>query len=106
MKAVVISATWYEKNQLYRDHWLVGARLEIPLGKPMSQSFSTGYRHLAERLYEPVRRKNSAVSTSGTEATTTTTSTSGSTTVVSQTQTQIILSVAPPSSPGKPQSMP
>ena len=99
VKAVVLSAMWYEKNQLYRDHWLVGVRFEIPLGKPMSQSFSTGYRHLAERLYEPVRRKNSAVSTSGTETTTTTTTTSGSSTVIFQSQNQIILSTAPPPPP-------
>lgn len=57
--AVVLSGMWYEDELLVRDNWIVGVRLEIPLGKP--ESFTPRRRHLQERLIEPVRRQNAAI---------------------------------------------
>lgn len=93
--AVVLHATWYEGEELYKDDWIAGVRLEIPLGKGLKEAFTPRRRHLAERLYEPVHRKNSSITTGGTEeqATSTTSSTS-SFSVVSQSSTQIVIGPA------------
>jgi len=101
LRGVVLSATWFEKSQLYRDNWLVGLRLEIPLGAKSHGTFSSGYRHLADSLYEPVHRKNSAITTSGVQQVTLTNTSTGQTTVVSQTTTQNVISTPPPPSDGE-----
>jgi hypothetical protein len=89
--AVVLHATWFEEQNLYHDDWIVGVRLEIPLGGNLKEAFTPRRRHLAERLYEPVHRKNSSITTSGVEEeqvkSTTTTNTSEQT---SQSNKQIV----------------
>lgn len=81
--ALVLHGTWYESDQLYQDNWMAGVRVELPL-EGMRDAFKMRRRHLAERLFEPVRRKNSAITTSGVQtaplSSTTTTTTSQSTT--------------------------
>jgi hypothetical protein len=78
--AVVLSGMWYEDENLVKDNWMVSVRLEIPLGKPASESFIPRRRHLQERLLEPVHRQNAAIQTgvsfepSGAKRTTTITS--------------------------------
>jgi hypothetical protein len=78
--AVVLAGMWYEDENLVKDNWMVSVRLEIPLGKPASESFIPRRRHLQERLLEPVRRQNAAIQTgvsfepSGAKRTTTITS--------------------------------
>jgi hypothetical protein len=81
--AVVLHATWFENGELYHDEWLAGVRLEVPLGENWKDAFKPRRRHLAERLFEPVHRKNNSITTSGQEeeeidskTTTTTTTTS------------------------------
>lgn len=96
LRGLVLSATWFEKSQLYQDNWLVGLRLEIPLGAKSHGAFSSGYRHLADGLYEPVHRKNAAITTSGVQQVTLTNATTGQRTVVSQTTTQNVISTPPP----------
>jgi hypothetical protein len=80
---VVLHATWFENGELYHDEWLAGVRLEVPLGENWKDAFKPRRRHLAERLFEPVHRKNNSITTSGQEeeeidskTTTTTTTTS------------------------------
>ena len=93
--AVVLHGTWYENKSLYGEEWVAGVRLEIPLGGGLKEAFTPRRRHLAERLYEPVRRKNSSITSSGSETEETSTSTSsGTTTVISESPTQIILGPA------------
>ena len=100
LRGLILSATWFEKSQLYQDHWLVGLRLEIPLGAKSHGTFSSGYRHLADNLYEPVHRKNSAVTTSGIQQVTLTNTTTGQSTVVTgHSTTQNVLSTPPPPPP-------
>lgn len=65
--AVVLHATWFDDDHFYKDDWIAGFRLEIPLGKGTREAFTPRRRHLAERLFEPVSRKNSAITTSGVE---------------------------------------
>jgi len=83
--ALALHATWYENERLYQDDWLVGFRVELPLGGSWKESFTPRRRHLAERLFEPVSRKNASVTTNGVEEvqtsseTTTTTETNRST---------------------------
>jgi hypothetical protein len=90
--AVVLHATWYEDGQLYHDDWIAGVRLEIPLDSNWKDAFRPRRRHLAERLFQPVHRKNSSITTSGQEEEqTNTNTTTNSTNVVSQSSTQIIL---------------
>lgn len=62
--AVVLFGTWYGDEPLYHDDWIAGVRFEIPLGKGWKDAFTPRRRHLAERLYEPVHRKNSTVTNS------------------------------------------
>ena len=101
--AVVLHGTWYENKSLYAEEWVAGVRLEIPLGGGLKEAFTPRRRHLAERLYEPVHRKNSSITSSGSETEETTSSTSsGTTTVVSQTSTQIVLGPASVTPPVKP----
>lgn len=60
--AVVLHATWFEDKGLYEENWLAGVRFEIPLDKNAArEAFKPRRRHLAERLFELVRRKNTAV---------------------------------------------
>ena len=54
---------WYEDENLVEDNWMVSVRLEVPLGKPGSESFTPRRRHLQERLLEPVHRQNAAIQT-------------------------------------------
>jgi hypothetical protein len=61
--AVVLAGMWYEDENLVEDNWMVSVRLEIPLGKPGSESFTPRRRHLQERLLEPVHRQNAAIQT-------------------------------------------
>jgi hypothetical protein len=61
--AVVLAGMWYEDENLVKDNWMVSVRLEIPLGKPGSESFVPRRRHLQERLLEPVHRQNAAIQT-------------------------------------------
>jgi hypothetical protein len=93
--AVVLFANWYEDSQLYQDEWIAGVRLEIPLGDGWRDAFTPRRRHLAERLYEPVHRKNTSITTNTGTQTTTTTS-SSTTTVISKSTNQVILSTTPP----------
>ena len=92
--ALVLHGTWYESDRIYEDNWLAGVRVELPL-EGMRDAFKFRRRHLAERLFEPVRRKNSAKTSSGaiseTVSTNTTTSTStSSSTSYSSGGTQVI----------------
>jgi hypothetical protein len=61
--AVVLAGMWYEDENLVQDNWMVSVRLEVPLGKPGSESFVPRRRHLQERLLEPVYRQNAAIQT-------------------------------------------
>ncbi|RBP39755.1 inverse autotransporter-like protein with beta domain [Roseimicrobium gellanilyticum] len=78
--AVVLAGMWYQDENLVEDNWLVSVRLEVPLGKPASESFTPRRRHLQERLLEPVHRQNASINTgvslepSGVKNTTTLTS--------------------------------
>jgi hypothetical protein len=66
--AVVLSAMWYENEQLFGDQWLFGVGVEVPfetrnLGdgkggfwRQVKRAFQPRRRHLAERLIEPARR--------------------------------------------------
>jgi hypothetical protein len=100
--AVVLYATWFEDERLYQDEWIAGVRLEIPLGENWMDAFTPRRRHLAERLFEPVHRKNNSITTSGTQEeqtnSTTTTTTSSST---SQSNTQVKGPPPPPPSEGE-----
>jgi hypothetical protein len=101
--AVVLHATWFDDDALYQDDWIAGVRLEIPLDSNWRDAFKPRRRHLAERLYEPVHRKNSSITTSGqVEEQVSTTTTTNSTTVVSQSSNQIILGPAQPPPPPPP----
>lgn len=100
--AVVFHATWYESNKLYKDNWLAGVRLEIPLGGNLKEAFTPRRRHLAERLFEPVHRQNSAITSSGAVADTTSSSSSsstGGTTTSSQSTTSNVIGTVPPPPP-------
>ena len=88
--AVVLHATWYEEDRLYQDEWVAGVRLEIPLDKNWRDAFTPRRRHLAERLFEPVHRKNSSITTSGTvEQQTNTTTTNSTSNSSSQSSSQV-----------------
>ncbi len=86
---VVLGATWFESDRLYRDNWLASISVEMPwsteasVGTMAASAFKPRRRHLAERLFKLVRRKNSAITGSGQESekvsTTSTTSTSTTT---------------------------
>lgn len=65
--AVVLSAMWYENQQLVGDHWIFGLGVEIPFSisdsgsgggfwQNVKKAFKPRRRHLAERLIEPSRR--------------------------------------------------
>lgn len=103
--AVVLHATWYESEHLYKDDWIAGVRLEIPLGEGLKEAFTPRRRHLAERLFEPVHRKNSSITTGGAEEQETTSSTSSTGfSVITNSSTQIVIgpassSVKPPGPP-------
>lgn len=66
LPAVVFHGTWFETEDLYDDTWLAGVRFEVPL-EGIGNSLRSRRRHLAERLFEPVHRKNSAITTGGVE---------------------------------------
>jgi hypothetical protein len=86
---VVLGATWFESDQLYQDNWLASISVEMPwsteasVGTMAASAFKPRRRHLAERLFKLVHRKNMAITGSGqtseevsstTESTTTTSS--------------------------------
>jgi hypothetical protein len=89
LASMVVFAHWYDRDNFYQDNWIAGVRFEIPLGANRKEGFTTRRRHLAERMFEPVRRQNSSITTTGTveEVVSVDTSTS------STTQTR---SIAPP----------
>lgn len=62
--AIVLTGTWYEDEGLTGSDWVVGAGLQIPLGREWKDAFKSRRRHLAERLAEPVARQNAAIKTS------------------------------------------
>jgi hypothetical protein len=97
--AVVLFGTWFEQdNNLYHDDWIAGIRLEIPLGKNWKDGFTPRRRHLADRLYEPVHRKNSAITTSGAvEDQVNTTHTTNTSETTQEHNTQIV--TPPPTKP-------
>lgn len=101
--AVVLHATWFQDERLYKDNWLAGLRLEIPLGAGLKEAFTPRRRHLAERLSEPVRRKNSAITSSIGEQETSTSSTSSSTSSTLS-STQNVIGTVPPPPPSPPPS--
>ena len=61
--AVVLHGTWFENSRLYDDNWMAGVRVELPLGGDWKAAFTPRRRHLAERLFEPVHRKNGSITT-------------------------------------------
>lgn len=61
--AIVLHGTWFQDSKLYDDNWMAGVRVELPLGGDWQAAFTPRRRHLAERLFEPVRRKNAAITT-------------------------------------------
>ncbi|MEZ0390116.1 MAG: inverse autotransporter beta domain-containing protein, partial [Verrucomicrobium sp.] len=61
--AVVLTGTWYEDEGLTGSDWVVGAGLQIPLGKDWKDAFKPRRRHLIERMAEPVARQNAAIKT-------------------------------------------
>lgn len=95
--ALVIHGTWYESDRLYEENWLAGVRVELPL-EGMRDAFRMRRRHLAEHLFEPVRRKNSAIITNGTETEITSSDSSESTTTTTSTTggTKVLGFVSPP----------
>ena len=88
--AVVLHATWFQDDRVYKDNWLAGVRLEIPLGGGLKEAFTPRRRHLAERLFEPVHRKNTAITSNGTEEEETSSSSSS---------TQVVVGTVPPPPP-------
>lgn len=99
--ALVIHGTWFESDRLYQENWLAGVRVELPL-ENLGDALKIRRRHLAERLFEPVRRKNSAITTGGVEVdpiSTTTTTTTSQSTSTSPAGTQVIGTV-PSGGPG------
>lgn len=66
LASMVVFAHWYDRDNFYQDNWIAGVRFEIPLGANRKEGFTTRRRHLAERMFEPVRRQNSSITTSGT----------------------------------------
>jgi len=89
LASIVVFAHWYDRDNFYQDNWIAGVRFEIPLGANRKEGFTTRRRHLAERMFEPVRRQNSSITTSGTVEEVV----SVDTTTSSTTQTR---SIAPP----------
>jgi hypothetical protein len=89
LASMVVFAHWYDRDNFYQDNWIAGVRFEIPLGANRKEGFTTRRRHLAERMFEPVRRQNSSITTSGTVEEVV----SVDTTTSSTTQTR---SIAPP----------
>ncbi|MCF6314266.1 MAG: inverse autotransporter beta domain-containing protein [Verrucomicrobiales bacterium] len=90
---LVVGATWFESDQLYRDNWLASVSIEIPWGQGemrdmLASVFRPRRRHLAERMFKIVRRKNSAITSSGVTEENTSNSTSSSTTTSSRNRTQ------------------
>jgi hypothetical protein len=92
LASMVVFAHWYDRDNFYQDNWIAGVRFEIPLGANRKEGFTTRRRHLAERMFEPVRRQNSSITTSGTVEEVV----SVDTTTSSTTQTR---SIAPPVTP-------
>ncbi len=97
---LVIGTTWFESEQLYRDNWLASVSIEIPWGQGEMRSmlasvFKPRRRHLAERMFKIVRRKNSAVTSSGVTEENTSNNTSTSTSTTSRNRPQ----PAPPAPP-------
>ena len=92
LASMVLFAYWYESKDLYQDNWIAGVRFEIPIGANRREGFAMRRRHLAERMFEPVRRQNSAVTTSGTVSETTDVD-------VSTTSTTKTTRIAPPPAP-------
>lgn len=105
---LVVGATWFESDRLYRDNWLASVSIELPWGgagmrSMMASAFKPRRRHLAERMFKIVRRKNSAVTGSGaTEGKTTTTTT---TTSSSSTQNRPPATTPPATPPPEPPPM-
>jgi len=64
LPAIVLTGTWYEDEGLTGSDWVVGAGVQIPLGKGWQDAFKSRRRHLIERLAEPVARQNAAIKTS------------------------------------------
>lgn len=89
LASMVVFAHWYDRDNFYHDNWIAGVRFEIPLGANRKEGFTTRRRHLAERMFEPVRRQNSSITTTGTVEQVV----SVDTTTSSTTQTR---SIAPP----------
>ncbi len=107
---LVVGATWFESERLYRDNWLASISVELPWGAAgmrnmLASVFKPRRRHLAERMFKIVRRKNSAVTSSGVTEGETTTTTTTSTSSSSQSRPQPTPAapvVAPPIMPPYP----
>ncbi len=96
--AVVFHATWFEDEGLYDENWLAGIRFEIPLDrKAAKNAFKPRRRHLAERLFQPVRRKNTAVTFGGGEQSVGTTTTTRSHTDVDRSTSSVDVPMSLPS---------
>ncbi len=107
--AIALSALWYQDKKLTGSDWIAGLRVELPFettnigdGKGgfwghIKDAFKSRRRHLAERLAEPVRRQNAAVTLGNVTAQKQSASSTSSTTrqsvtrVVSQSSTQVVL---------------
>lgn len=90
----------FESERLYRDNWLAPVSIEIPWGQGEMRSmlasvFKLRRRHLAERMFKIVRRKNSAITSSGVTEENTSNSTSTSTTTSSRNRPQLAAPVEP-----------
>jgi hypothetical protein len=83
--ALVLGATWFENDRLYQSDWLASISIELPLGGGWRKSFTPRRRHLAERLFERVGRKNASITTSGVEEDHISDTTSRSTTTTTRT---------------------
>jgi hypothetical protein len=102
LAAMVMFAHWYDREGFYEDNWIAGVRFEIPLGKNRKEGFAMRRRHLAERMFEPVRRQNSSITTTGTVEQVSDVETSTS----SQTQTRVIAPKPTSSGNGKGEETP
>jgi hypothetical protein len=90
---LVLGATWFESERLYQDNWLASMSIEIPWGEGgmrnlLASAFKPRRRHLAERMFKIVHRKNSAITSSGVTEENTSNSTSTSTTTSSRNRPQ------------------
>ncbi len=84
LPAVVLFGHWYDRDGFYEDNWIAGVRFEIPLGANRRDGFTMRRRHLAERMFEPVRRQNSSITTTGVVSDTVSADTETSTTTSTQ----------------------